>query len=343
MYRRGEISQVARALRLLDVLRGFKRGRALADLAAALDVSMRTVRRDLHDLMDADVGIELLQVDGRAGACLVEPSSSTIPITRRERFTLLAVSRMFDVLRGTPLHEDVVSVLGKAEQVMNPTERAEHAADRERFIYVPDGGTKAYDGKEDIIDAIQTGILFRRVVRHTYRDGRGRVRGGDLAPFVLLLYRQGLYVIGCRVTETTDLHDMIDWRRTRGVWAVERFAEAADQRRRTFTVPRDFDVSEVLHGAFGVHIGDPAKAAEVVVEFARDRADLVAARQWHPTQRLERLDDGRVRISFQCTNLAPVVSWVLEWGPHACAIAPRELRDAVIDELNRTRALYDAS
>lgn len=249
---------------------------------------------------------------------------------------------MFDVLRGTPLHTDVASVLAKAEQMMNPTERTQHAADRERFIYVPDGGTKAYDAKEDVIDAIQNAIMSRWVVHHTYRDGRGRVRGGDLAPFVLLLYRQGLYVIGCRVSATTDLHDMTDWRRTRGVWAVERFVEATDQRRRTFSVPHDFDVSEVLHGAFGVHIGDPAKAAEVVVEFTRERADLVAARQWHPTQRLERLADGRVRIAFQCTNLAPVVSWVLEWGPHACAIAPKELRDAVIDELNRARALYGA-
>ena len=50
MYRRGDLGQVARALRLLNALRGFRRGRTLTELAAEVDVSVRTVRRDLADL-----------------------------------------------------------------------------------------------------------------------------------------------------------------------------------------------------------------------------------------------------------------------------------------------------
>lgn len=48
VYRRGDVGQTARALRLLDALRGYKHGRTLEELAAKLDVSERTVRRDLH-------------------------------------------------------------------------------------------------------------------------------------------------------------------------------------------------------------------------------------------------------------------------------------------------------
>ena len=55
----------------------------------------------------------LTQIDGRPGARLVERSYSSVPITRRERYTLLAVRSVFDVLRGTPLHDDVESVLSK--------------------------------------------------------------------------------------------------------------------------------------------------------------------------------------------------------------------------------------
>ena len=37
MYRRAEIGQVARALRVLDALRGFKQGRWISEIASELD------------------------------------------------------------------------------------------------------------------------------------------------------------------------------------------------------------------------------------------------------------------------------------------------------------------
>ena len=342
MYRRGDVGQTARALRLLDTLRGFKHGRTLEDLAKKLGVSERTVRRDLQELADADVRVELSRVDGRAAARLLEASYSGVPVTRRERYTLLAARRVFDVLRGTSFHEDAVSVLSKFEQTMSASERKEHGALGQHFAYVPDGGTKAYEGKEDLIDALQTGILSRKIVRFSYKDSRGRARSGDLAPFVILMYRQGLYVVGARVGEGHASADLHDWRKGLGVFAVERFVEAEHLRKRTFEIPADFQIDEVLHGAFGVHVGDPMNARQVVVEFSAEKAELVAGRIWHPTQELTRVAGGRTRLSFSCTNLMPVVSWILQWGPHAKVIEPTELATTVIDELERARALYSA-
>jgi predicted DNA-binding transcriptional regulator YafY len=39
-------------------------------------------------------------------------------------------------------------------------------------------------------------------------------------------------------------------------------------------------------------------------------------------------------------SLAPVVSWVLEWGPHARVIEPPELVAEVIRELDAARRGY---
>ena len=194
--------------------------------------------------------------------------------------------------------------------------------------------------KEDLIDALQTGILSRKIVRFSYKDSRGRARSGDLAPFVILMYRQGLYVVGARVGEGHASADLHDWRKGLAVFAVERFVEAEHLRKRTFEIPPDFEIDEVLHGAFGVHVGDPANVREVVVEFSAEKAELVAGRVWHPSQRLTRAAGGRMRLTFTCTNLLPVVSWILQWGPHAQVIEPTELMAMVIDELERARALY---
>jgi predicted DNA-binding transcriptional regulator YafY len=339
MYRRGEIGQVARALRVLDALRGFKHGRWVGEIAAEVDASERTVRRDITELQDAGFDIELTNRENRTIASLmIERNFSPVSITKRERFTLLAVRSVFDVLRGTPLHDDVINVLSKLEQRLSAAERDETVSLRERFAYVPDGGTKSYDDKEDIIDAIQTGIFARKVVRYAYKDARGRTKRGYFAPFALLLYRHGLYAVGSRSSEPRI--DTAEWRQTIGVLAVERFTEAEHLRERSFDVPADFKIAEVLHGAFGIHVGEAGKATKVVVEFSRDKAALVQARVWHPTQQTERTTDGGIRLSLTVANLEPLVSWVLEWGPHARAIEPPELVARVVDELDAARRQY---
>jgi predicted DNA-binding transcriptional regulator YafY len=336
VYRRGDLGHISRALRVLDELRGFRRGRRLAELAKLVDASERTIRRDLADLRGAGFEIESVVLDGRAGARLVERTYGNIAITRRERYTLLAIARLFDVLRGTPLWEDVHSLQQKLEQRMSPDERAEHATFGDRLAYVPDGGTKAYAGKEDILDALLTGVLSRRVVRFSYKDARGRSRHGYLAPFTMVLYKQGLYVIGCTLREPGDPATQ-----PIAVHAVERFTDAQALRRAPFSPPAGFSIASVLDGAFGIHVMTDAPPQRVVVEFSAARAAFVRARIWHPTQVVDELADGRVRVSFACASLLPVVSWVLEWGPHAKAIAPPELVAQVVAELDAARAAYD--
>ncbi len=335
MYRKGDLNHISRALRVLDELRGFRRGRRLSEIAKQLDASERTIRRDLGDLRSAGFEIENVVIDGRAGARLVEKTYSNIAITRRERYTLLAIASLFDVLRGTPLWEDVTSLQTKLAQRMSPEERDEHATLGDRFAYVPDGGTKAYEGKEDILDALMTGVLSRRVVRFAYRDARGRVRRGFLAPYTMVLYKHGLYVIGCTLKDPGDPPTSPIM-----VHAVERFIEAQPLRKAPFVPPPGFRIADVLNGAFGIHVMTGEHPHRVVIEFSAAKADFVRARTWHPTQTFDELPDGRVRLAFSCASLIPVVSWVLEWGPHARAIEPPELVASVVAELDAARRAY---
>lgn len=337
VYRKGDFGQVARALRVLDALRGFKQGRWVGEIAAALGASERTVRRDLTELMDANVDIEITKRANRVFAQLTaERSYSSVSITKRERFTLLAVRRIFDAFRNTPLLEDVLSVLAKLEQRMTEKERVELAAYGEQFVYMPDHGTKSYAGKDDIIDAIQTGIINRRLVRYRYADARGTARAGYLAPFRLAMYRHGLYAIGARLKSADDDVETAPL----GVFAVERFAEAEHDKKHAFEIPTDAKISEVLAGSFGPHLPDSTEPHIVIIEFSAKTAHLVSSREWHPTQEITKLAQGRVRLTFRAPSLAPIVSWILEWGPHACAITPRALVVQVVRELDAARAQY---
>ncbi|MEO8548767.1 MAG: WYL domain-containing protein [Kofleriaceae bacterium] len=325
---------------MLDALRGFKRGRWVNEIAEVVGASERTVRRDLAELADADIGIEISKQANRVYAQLTEEKSySPVAITKRERFTLLAVRRVFDVFRGTSFLEDIISVLNKLEQRMSEKERAELAAFGEQLVYMPDHGTKSYNGKDDIIDAIQSGIINGRLVRYRYADGRGGARAGYLAPFRLAMYRHGLYAIGARLKTADD--DVAA--APLGVFAIERFASAEYDRARAFQIPTDARFREVLTGAFGPHLPDSKEPHTVIVEFSAEKAHLVSSREWHPTQGVTKLPHERVRLTFRAPSLAPIVSWVLEWGPHARAIAPSALVSQVVRELDTARAMYPAS
>ena len=337
MYRRGDFGQVARALRVLDRLRGFKQGRWVSEIAADIASSERTVRRDITELQDAGIDIEVTKRANRVFAYLAEERNySPVSITKRERFTLLAVRRVFDVFARTPFLEDVLSVLHKLEQRMSEKERAELAAFGEQFVYMPDHGTKLYVGKDDVIDAIQTGIISRKLVRYKYADARGRTRAGYLAPFRMAMYRHGLYAIGARLKEPGDDASTAPL----GVFAIERFTEAEHLLAHSFQIPMDSRVREVLEGSFGPHLTDATGPHDVIVEFSAERAHLVSSRLWHPTQQVVELPDGRVRLEFRAPSVAPIVSWVLEWGPHARAIGPSSLVAQVKDELDAARRQY---
>ena len=337
MYRRGDFGQVARALRVLDRLRGFKHGRWVSEVADELGISERTARRDLAELQDAGIDIEIEKRANRVYASLTaERNYSPVSITKRERFTLLAIRRVFDVFKGTPFLDDVESVLNKLEQRMSERERAEHAALGEQFVYMPDHGTKSYEGKEDVIDALQSGIILRRVVKYRYADARGRTRAGYLAPFRMAMYRHGLYAIGAQLNEPGD-----EVRGAAlGVFAVERFAEAEHLKSYEFQLSDDARVRQVLEGAFGPHLRDANGPHDVVVEFNANKAQLVSSRLWHPSQRVTKQPNGAVRIAFSAPSLAPIISWVLEWGPHAQAIAPMELVEQVTRELTQALTRY---
>jgi predicted DNA-binding transcriptional regulator YafY len=153
----------------------------------------------------------------------------------------------------------------------------------------------------------------------------------------LVLYRHGLYVIGGRLTNVEDDVRSAPIR----VFAIERFADAEHVRTRDFTTPSDLNLRRVLARGFGPHIGEPDVSHQVVIEFSPAKALFVSSREWHPSQQLERTPNGALRLTFTCADLAPVVSWILEWGPHAKVLEPSGLAEKVVRELRGALARYD--
>jgi predicted DNA-binding transcriptional regulator YafY len=311
--KKGRFQQTVRVLAMLRELRLHHAGLTLDELAERCEVGTRQVRRDLCVLEEAghELHMESLPGEGTRVRLLDAPFKG-VQLSLRERYALLAARRVFDVLEHTPLHEDVRSVFSKVARSMPVDGRAKLAELEDRFVYLPDGGRKLYAKKQSVLDALMSGVLYRARVSYEYVSLAGRRHGAVLAPYAMVLYKHGLYVVGVRDQESVPR-----------VFAVERFKRATYQRSQHFEVPRGFRIDDFFEGAFGIFVNGERKS--VTVEFTKQVAEAVLAREWHPTQRLEERADGKVRLHMEVTNLTQVLPWLLGWGEHVRVIQPREL------------------
>ena len=61
---------------------------------------------------------------------------------------------------------------------------------------------------------------------------------------------------------------------------------------------------------------------------------------WHESQRIQKLIDSGIEISFRVAGLDEIRQWVLNLGPEAVIMEPEELKISVWKSLNRTLAQY---
>ncbi len=79
---------------------------------------------------------------------------------------------------------------------------------------------------------------------------------------------------------------------------------------------------------------------EVVLRFDAYQARWIHERTWHPTQVLEELPGGEVRLRLTVAGEGDLTRWVLGYGSHVVVEAPEALRERVREEHRRAAERY---
>ncbi len=162
----GAHAQGVRLIKLLRRLQGRFEGTRLAELEQEFGVSRSQLRRDLLALEEAGTRLEIEQEQGRYGhgrVRLLDADTTAIPVTRSERYTLLAARGFFDIFRGSQLHDDMESIFEKVLQTMPAKTRKDTRSLQSKIFFRPSGGTKSYENHKDIIDPLLSGLLMERL------------------------------------------------------------------------------------------------------------------------------------------------------------------------------------
>ena len=106
-----------------------------------------------------------------------------------------------------------------------------------------------------------------------------------------------------------------------------------------FEVPRGFSVERYLGNAWHL-IREPGPDAQVLVRFEKLVARNVAEVQWHKTQRVEFLPDGRLDFRVTVSGLNEIAWWILGYADQAEVLQPPRLRQLVAERAGRLAKRY---
>jgi predicted DNA-binding transcriptional regulator YafY len=319
--------QLARQWQLIQRLARSRAGVGLDALADDLGCVRRTVYRDLDALQYAGFPVVSERREGRVVYRFLDTFGlGDVPFTTDEVLALAFGEDLLRPLEGTVFHDSIRSALHKIRVALGPEVGAFVERLGESFRVLP-GPHKRYARYREVIQVLNEAVLGRRTVRMGYRTGRtGQLSTRLLDPYRIWYRSGGLYVIG---------HDHRSGEvRT---FAVDRIREAAPTEAR-FAIPASFDFDAYTASSFGV-VAEPA--LRVRIRFEPRFALYVEERQWHPSQKVERLPDGAVELTLEVGGLDELQSWVLSFGSGARVLEPAELRSAVEAELARALTRYE--
>lgn len=102
--------------------------------------------------------------------------------------------------------------------------------------------------------------------------------------------------------------------------------------------PASFDLDAYAARSFGTYQEEPV---DVVLRFAPSAADAAARMAFHPSQQMQRLEDGRLEVRFTAAGQLEMVHHLFGWGAMVEIVAPEPLRARMIAELKTALAAHE--
>jgi proteasome accessory factor B len=298
-----------RMLRIHEIIRTGSYPNATR-LASELEVSSKSIHRDIEFMRDR-LGLPIEYDERRWGYYYTGEVSSfpSLQISEGELFSLVVAEKALQQFRGTPFEKPLSSALHKISQSL-PDTISLQLSDWDQSIAFRSHAVPVQN--LDIFDTLARATSGRKQIEIVYRKpGRAEAETRVVDPCQLVNIDGEWYLFAFDHLRK-DIRTFVPSR-----------IQKARQTGKTFERPRKFSLENRLRGSFGVHSGQGEY--NVVIRFSPAVADFIREKQWHESQRLREMKDGRVELSMNLTSLVEVERWILSWGGHAVVMAPKEL------------------
>lgn len=320
--------EVIRQWKILHALESSRHGTTIPSLASELNVTTRTIRRDLAALQEA--GFPLFDERDEDGGVLWRLDGQVLKgletgFSLQELCALYLSRNLLEAVAATPFQRDLGLAFTRLEKLLSP--RLRTFLDRLPVVLTAKPGPRARvaESSGDIVGRLLEAVLHYRVAVMRYHSvSSGEEKNYVMHPYRLAFAQGGLYLLAY----------VPAYKDTR-TFAIDRIASVSLEKR-TF-VPRERVGEEVFANSLGVNTGP---AANVEIEFESRVAPYVRARVWHASQQLREAAGGTLVLSMNVCHDWALRSWVLSWGPFARVVAPATLAEELRSDLQAATDRY---
>ncbi len=310
------VSRIYRLLRLITLLQS-RRGYSADDLARELEVSRRTVFRDLNMLELAHIPYYF---DPDTGGYRISRHFFLPPVslTLTESLAVLMMTGRLRSSANLPLMGQAARAAMKVESAL-PAGIREHVGSVLDRLHVDLGPVSRHEGLDELFDQISGAIAQRRVCKLVYisflEQKQMRL---TVHPLRLVFVGRAWYVIAWSTRDKEA--------RTYKLGRIRKLT-LTDQ---TFVSPSQSDLpaGENVFGQAWSMISE-GKIHDIHLHFDKKVAGNVAEVQWHASQRVEWNDDGSIEFHVSVDGLGEISWWILSYGDQVEVVTPPELRDRV--------------
>lgn len=306
-----DVSRLYRVLKLITIL---QTGRQLRpdDLARELEVSKRTVYRDMNMLELARIPIYFDREQG--GYCIHKTFwLPPINLNIEEALSIIALAQQASEDEAIPMMSPAVDAARKIESQL-PLGIQNAVGRLSENISIRRGRVARHDQLAPLYETLRKAVSSRRPVEVGYISfHEKKLMKIVLEPYWLVFHDRAWYAIGY-----SRSHNEV---RTLKLGRMAEVRAMPDQPQ--FDPPKT-TLQEHLGLAWRLIRGK--EKHNVKLQFEPLVAANVAEVQWHSTQKVEWLDDGRIIFDVTVEGLDEIVWWILGYGDQVEVLQPPQLR-----------------
>ncbi|MBI2185744.1 MAG: transcriptional regulator [Acidobacteria bacterium] len=320
--------EVIRQWKLLHALEASRHGATIQALADDLEVTTRTIRRDLAALQEA--GFPLFDEHDENGRARWRLDGRVLKgldtgFSLQELCALYLSRNLLEAVAATPFQRDLALAFARIEKLLSP--RMRQFLDLLPAVLTAKAGprARAVAASAEHVQKLLEATLHHRVAAMRYHSvSSGGVKEYVLHPYRLAFAQGGLYLLAY-VPAYRDVR----------TFAVDRI-KGVSLEKQTFT-PTQTVTDDVFANSLGVNTGP---AARVEIEFAPQVVPYVRARVWHTSQQLREGADGSVVLAMDVCHDWALRSWILSWGRFARVLTPAGLARDLRSDLRAASERY---
>jgi len=320
-FNREQIKRVA----VIDKEVGEKRYPNKERLADRLGVSSKTIQRDL-DFMRFQYEAPIEYDPARGGFYYSDPDFRLNPlkIDASEFLALAVTEKVLAQYKDSPYAKYFKNFYNKISNLFDGKLSID-AKVLDKILSFSVGPARPVD--KNVMSAVEKGLKGYRILHVKYITGYTKKESErEIDAYHMKNHLGDWYLIGyCHLAKEIR------------IFALSRIKEIRLTQRH-FDVPDSFNINEYFKDSFGIFESD--KIYNVKLKVMNETVGYISEREWHKSQKITQQKDGSILIEFKVNNLTEILFWVLSMGKDCEVLQPKELRDAVKNELKEAMKNY---